>query len=190
MKTKSFNYNDLVILFDQTFAQSYQTRLIKGGDEPIYLPKDTINNFNQIVFARGYFASALHEISHWLVAGDKRRLLEDYGYWYSPDGRDQKTQLSFEKVEVKPQAIEWALSVACGHPFSVSTDNLSGWQSCRHQFKEKVYEQLTELVDGGFNDRTLVFIDVLQKFYHQSQLTLSNIGYQPSLNEVKENYEV
>ncbi|GAM69307.1 transporting ATPase [Vibrio sp. JCM 19236] len=26
----------------------------------------------------------MHEIAHWCVAGPKRRLLEDFGYWYEP----------------------------------------------------------------------------------------------------------
>lgn len=190
MTNESFNYDDLITLFDQTFTSSHQTRLIKGGDEPVYLPKDNVNDFHQIVFARGYFASALHEISHWLVAGNQRRLLEDFGYWYCADGRDQATQQAFEKVEVKPQAIEWALSMACGHPFRVSTDNLSGWQSCRHQFQDAVYDRLIELIDGDFNDRTRAFMDVLQTFYRQPQVTLDTINYQKSGDAFKENYEI
>ena len=176
--TDTFNYQDLIALFEQTFAKSYQTHLVKGGDEPIYLPKNHERAFNQIVFARGYFASALHEISHWLVAGEDRRLLEDFGYWYCADGRDELTQKKFEAVEVKPQAIEWALSLACGHPFRVSTDNLSGWQSCRHQFQDNVYQRLCELVDGAFNQRTLLFINALRDFYKQPPLCLTRLNYQ------------
>ncbi len=39
-----------------------------------------------------FFASALHEISHWCVAGKARREQVDFGYWYCPDGRDAMTQ--------------------------------------------------------------------------------------------------
>lgn len=53
------------------------------------------------------FNSALHEISHWTIAGAKRRLLPDLGYWYAPDGRTKEQQDLFEQVEIKPQAIEW-----------------------------------------------------------------------------------
>jgi len=178
--TEQFDYQDLITLFDQTFASSHHTRLVKGGDEPIYLPKNHEREFNQIIFARGYFASALHEISHWLVAGNDRRLLEDFGYWYCADGRDEQTQRKFEAVEVKPQAIEWALSLACGHPFRVSTDNLSGWQSCRHQFQDNVFDRLLELMAGKFNQRTLLFMDVLREFYQQPPLSLEHINYQKS----------
>ncbi len=54
--------------------------------------------------SRTVFASALHEISHWCIAGKARRELVDFGYWYCPDGRDAMTQSQFEDVEVKPQA--------------------------------------------------------------------------------------
>jgi len=185
-KHATFELDHLITLFDQTFKSSFNTRLIKGGDEPIYLPKTTIDGYHQIVFARGYFASALHEIAHWLVAGESRRLLEDYGYWYCPDGRDEQTQKTFETVEVKPQAIEWALSLACGHPFSVSTDNLSGWQSCRHQFQDKVYQRLICLIEGEFNERTKLFINVLQQFYTQPKLTTKHIQYRHQREGIKE----
>ncbi|NRA84777.1 MAG: elongation factor P hydroxylase, partial [Gammaproteobacteria bacterium] len=90
-------YQDLITVFNQTFQSTYNTQLVKGGDEPLYLPaSDGANrSHHQIIFARGFYASALHEIAHWLVAGSQRRLLEDFGYWYCPDGRDQATQLSF-----------------------------------------------------------------------------------------------
>jgi len=179
---EQFHYQDLISLFDNTFAQSHNTRLVKGGDEPVYRPQDENVAFNRIIFARGYFASALHEIPHWLVAGEKRRLLEDFGYWYCADGRDEPTQRKFEAVEVKPQAIEWALSLACGHPFRVSTDNLSGWQSCRHQFQDNVYQRLCELVNGKFNDRTLLFMTALRNFYDQPPLCLKRLNYQSSVS--------
>lgn len=175
-----FDYNDLIVLFNNTFKQSLDTCLVKGGDEPIYLPKDEQHPLHRIIFARGYFASALHEMSHWLVAGCERRLLEDFGYWYCPDGRDETTQRAFEQVEVKPQAIEWALSLACGHPFRVSTDNLSGWQSNRQAFQDNVYKQLCDLIKQGFNDRTQQLLDVLQAHYRQPPLTIAHINYQVS----------
>ena len=75
-------YSDLINLFEQCFYISHNTKLVKGKDEPIYIPKTTEVNYHQIVFAHGYYASALHEIAHWCLAGDARRLLEDFGYWY------------------------------------------------------------------------------------------------------------
>ncbi|WP_459782603.1 elongation factor P hydroxylase, partial [Photobacterium sp. R1] len=92
------DYNDLITLFNRTFLTRFNTELVLGGDEPIYLPADTEHPHHRIVFARGYFASALHEIAHWCIAGPERRLKEDYGYWYLPDGRDTEQQAVFEQV--------------------------------------------------------------------------------------------
>lgn len=178
-----FDYHDLIAVFNSTFEKSHLTQLVKGDDEPIYLPKDKDNTFHRIVFARGYYASGLHEIAHWLVAGEKRRLLEDYGYWYCPDGRDEETQKAFESVEVYPQAIEWALSLSCGHPFRVSTDNLSGFQSDRHAFQDKVYARLCLLIDVGFNERTRKLMTALQAYYSQPILSKDSMNYQPHVVE-------
>jgi len=177
---QAFDYNDLIAIFDAQFYASEQTMLVKGGDEPIYLPKDSVHSHHRIIFARGFFASALHETSHWLVAGKARRQLEDYGYWYCPDGRDKAKQLEFEAMEVKPQAIEWALCIACGCDFNVSSDNLNGWQSDRFAFQDKVYARLTQLVQGGFNSRTKQLISALQVFYRTAPITLESIAYEPS----------
>lgn len=156
---------DLICIFEHTFYQSHNTRLVKGEHEPIYIPADVKTPYHQVVFAHGFYASALHEIAHWLVAGDKRRLLEDYGYWYCPDGRDKAQQGEFEAVEVKPQAIEWALSVAAGFEFNVSVDNLNGEQTCRFDFQARVYKQLLQLLKIGFNPRTTTLLKALSEFY-------------------------
>ena len=118
-------YQDLIRIFNHTFSSSMNTRLIKGGDEPLYSPANEACDYHQIIFAHGFFSSALHEISHWCLAGANRRLKEDFGYWYTPDGRDESQQREFEQVETKPQAIEWALSVSAGKSFDVSVDNFS-----------------------------------------------------------------
>lgn len=124
--TETHNYHQLIQIFDSCFYEEFNTRLIKGDDEPIYLPADEQEDFNRIVFAHGYYASGLHEISHWCVAGAERRKLVDFGYWYCPDGRDAQTQSEFEKVEIKPQSYEWLFCAAAGFRFNVSCDNLSG----------------------------------------------------------------
>ncbi|CAM3732942.1 Elongation factor P hydroxylase [Halomonas casei] len=53
---------DITALFDGVFGQRYQTRLIRGDDEPLYRPANNETPYHQVIFARGYFASALHEI--------------------------------------------------------------------------------------------------------------------------------
>ena len=80
MNTTTHHYEQLITLFDGCFADDFNTRLIKGDDEPIYLPADAELPYHRIVFAHGYYASALHEISHWCIAGKARRELVDFGY--------------------------------------------------------------------------------------------------------------
>ena len=162
---------DLIRLFDQTFASSENTRLIRGKDEPVYLPADKNTPYHQVVFAHGFFASALHEIAHWCIAGKQRRLLEDYGYWYCPDGRNAQQQAEFEKVEIKPQAVEWGLSLACNKPFQVSTDNLNGAEPDRFTFTQNVQMQLEHFIECGFPPRAERFIQVLRQFYQVAPIT-------------------
>ena len=142
-------YQDLIKLFNHCFAESHNTRLEKGGDEPIYLPADASRSYHVIYFAHGFFSSALHECAHWLIAGPARRLQVDFGYWYVPDGRNTEQQRLFQSVEVKPQAMEWILSVATGHRFRVSIDNLNGEETDFMQFKQAVRQQVIDYEQRG-----------------------------------------
>lgn len=175
--TTAFNYQDLINIFENTFLETYQTQLVCGEHEPIYIPANNEYAFHRIIFAHGFYASALHEIAHWLVAGEKRRLLEDYGYWYEPDGRNARQQAEFEKVEVVPQAIEWALAVSCGFKFDVSADNLSGIEIDRLAFKHKVYQQVLSYLENGFSSRTKALINALVAFYKTPPLTKELFSY-------------
>jgi len=166
------NYQDLITLFDSAFFEQYNTHLIKGGDEPLYSPADAKCSYHQIIFAHGYYESAFHEIAHWCQAGEKRRLIEDFGYWYIPDGRNEKQQKKFEQVEVYPQAIEWAFNVAAQKKFHTSADNLAGYQGDTEGFKAKVYQQVLVFLEKGFPPRAQIFIEVLAKFY-KTKLPLS-----------------
>ncbi len=159
------HYQDLIKLFDETFFEQYNTRLIKGGDEPIYLPVDDNYSYHQIVFARGFYASAFHEIAHWCIAGKERRLKEDFGYWYIPDGRNEKQQKRFEQVEIVPQAVEWAFNVAANKKFHVSSDNIEGFEADTTTFKKNVHQQVLTYLEIGFPARAQIFIDALAKFY-------------------------
>jgi elongation factor P hydroxylase len=159
------NYQDLITLFEQTFFEQYNTRLIRGGDEPLYSPANERTAYHQIIFAHGYYASAFHEISHWCQAGEKRRLIEDFGYWYIPDGRNEKQQKKFEQVEVIPQAIEWAFNVAAQKKYHTSADNLNGYQGDTEGFKAKVYQQVLVFIEQGFPPRAQQFIEALTSFY-------------------------
>lgn len=168
---------DIIQLFDGCFSASFNTRLVKGNDEPIYLPAGATDigiaaqDYAQVVFAHGYYASALHEIAHWCLAGEQRRLKVDFGYWYCPDGRTAEQQAKFQQVEIKPQAIEWGLCIAAGFEFNVSCDNLSGdefgQQPDHRGFREKVHDQVKTYLANGFPPRAQILMQALSKFYQQ-----------------------
>ncbi|WP_232505623.1 elongation factor P hydroxylase [Legionella clemsonensis] len=152
----------------------YNTRLVKGGDEPLYLPADDATPYHAIFFAHGFFSSALHECAHWLIAGKKRRELIDYGYWYEPDGRTAEQQQIFQRVEAKPQALEWILSVAAGYRFRMSIDNLNGPALGVEEFKLAIYRQVTVYCETGLTPRAALLRKALCHFYKTSaQLELN-----------------
>lgn len=159
---------DLISIFDRLFFDTFNTRLVRGGDEPIYLPADEQLPYHRLVFARGFFSSALHEVAHWCIAGTERRQLVDFGYWYNPDGRTAVQQRSFEAVEVKPQALEWLFSHAAGCRFFVSADNLSGEPTDNAGFKQRVLEQVTTYCRDGLPERAALFREALCGFYGTS----------------------
>lgn len=167
--------DDLIALFDKTFSQSFNTRLIRGEHEPIYLPADAETPYHRIIFAHGFFSSALHEIAHWCIAGAKRRLLEDYGYWYCPDGRDESQQKAFEQKEIKPQAVEWALTLSAGRNFRVSTDNLNGAEPDREGFTRAVYAQLCDYAETAFPPRAVTLMAALQQHFDTAPVTAESV---------------
>lgn len=139
----------LIALFNATFLKTQRTQLVCCEPEPIYRPADETHPYHRIFFAHGFFASALHEIAHWCIAGKQRRLLEDFGYWYEPDGRSAERQVEFEKVEVKPQALEWIFSQAARFPFQFSADNLALNNQPSPAFKQAVLEQVKNYLTHG-----------------------------------------
>lgn len=161
-------YQDLIRIFDHCFANTYNTRLVKGDEEPVYLPADNERPYHAIIFAHGFFSSALHECAHWFIAGKERRKLVDFGYWYMPDGRTAEQQELFQKVEIKPQALEWILSAATGHKFRVSVDNLNGAETDTDAFKAAVHSQVIDYCLQGLPHRAQLFREALCSFYKRS----------------------
>ncbi len=159
---------DLIKLFDEQFKQTEKTVLIKGDSEPLYLPAKTREDYHQVIFAHGFFSSALHEISHWCIAGIQRRRQLDYGYWYAPDGRSVDEQVAFAAVEAKPQALEWIFHQAAGHKFVVSLDNLSLDPSDFDFFKTKVVQEIERYQLVGLPKRAAIFHRALAEAYGQS----------------------
>jgi elongation factor P hydroxylase len=132
---------------------AYNTRLVGGFPEPFY--KAAVNNSPaEVQFTRDFERSALHELAHWCIAGAKRRLVDDYGYWYEPDGRSEEQQQSFFRVEVKPQAIEKHFCLALDIPFQVSLDNIDNTPSDGIDgFIADVEQQYQAYLGSGFPDR-------------------------------------
>jgi elongation factor P hydroxylase len=164
--------NDLIMLFNDLFREPFWTLLVKGGEEPEYVPADNHDGCAQIIFAHDYYASALHEISHWCIAGEERRTLRDYGYWYCPDGRNRSQQQAFEAAEVKPQALEWLFSAAAGSRFHISLDNLSGDGAVDETaFRYNVQSQADHYLTHGMPGRAETFFRALMTFYGTSVQT-------------------
>lgn len=201
MQNQEPSIKKLVSVFNKLFVSQENTRLQMGAEEPFY--QASKNGDNAIIFAReDYFSSALHEIAHWTIAGEKRRQQDDFGYWYESEGRTPQQQLQFENVEVKPQAIEWLLSLACGQTFSISADNFfddkgsddkgsddngSDDKGSEHkssqniiaseQFKKSVSEQMKNYFESGLPARANQFLlELCKEFRAGRPLSLDEIA--------------
>ncbi|MDM3872626.1 elongation factor P hydroxylase [Porticoccus sp. W117] len=150
-------------LFNQLFLGTMSTRLIGGAEEPLYLPADDTCPYHRLYYREDYLSSALHEIAHWCIAGNERRLQVDFGYWYNPDGRTAQQQQQFEQVEVKPQAVEWHLSVAAGQRFHLSADNLHGEAGASDSFADAVCQQAQQYCAKGLPQRAQTLVEALQQ---------------------------
>jgi elongation factor P hydroxylase len=147
-------------VFSRCFSKSLRTRLQGGAEEPLYQPARNQQDWHRLYYRADYFASALHEVSHWCIAGAQRRQQLDFGYWYAPDGRDQGQQKTFEAVEYKPQALEWFFSKACGYGFRISVDNLdpeTGRLPDTRCFRQRVHKQVLYWQQEGLPERALRF---------------------------------
>jgi elongation factor P hydroxylase len=151
----------IVKVFNELFLKSHNTLLCGGAEEPIYAPADKNFLQHRIVFSHNYAASALHEVAHWCVAGENRRLLCDYGYWYAPDGRSTAQQQEFELAEVKPQALEWLFAQAAGLTFRVSADNLDSSLGASQGFKDNIHYQVGDYLSTGLSSRAQEFVEGL-----------------------------
>ena len=159
-----FRAERLQQVFDACFFQAHNTRLLGGADEPLYQPTKNAGFFNTLYYRQDFFASALHEVSHWCIAGAQRRGQLDFGYWYAPEGRSAQQQLAFEAVERKPQALEWYFAKACNYRFQVSADNLELVDSsapATMTFQQAVLEQALAWQQSGLPPRAAIFYRAL-----------------------------
>lgn len=96
-----------------------------GAAEPFYqAPK--ADRTATLFFREDYVRSLLHEMAHYCLAGDHRRELDDFGFWYHPCGRSAAQQKQFEAAEARPQALERIFCETLGVPFQPSLDDFSG----------------------------------------------------------------
>lgn len=161
-------------VFAGCFADSEATRLVGGAAEPLYVPAgdegcgDSVP-WHRLYYREDFFASALHEVAHWCIAGARRRLLRDFGYWYRPDGRGPAEQAAFQAVEARPQALEWFFARACAYPFRVSLDNLESNETAETArgaetaFKRAVVEQANGLRAAGLPPRARRYFESLSR---------------------------
>ena len=157
-----FSAGRLERVFNDCFAADFRTLLFGGASEPIYQPAPSPGQFHTLRYREDFFASALHEVAHWCIAGDARRQKVDFGYWYAPDGRDPGQQSAFEAVEDKPQALEWYFSQACGYAFKLSTDNLAAFNGelpDNRAFRRRVCSQAQHWQRAGLPARA-------ERFFH------------------------
>jgi elongation factor P hydroxylase len=160
-------------LFNTLFSQTERTILCSGAEEPLYLPASETEGLHVIYATLDYFSSALHEISHWCIAGEARRQLPDYGYWYEPDGRTLQQQSLFEKVEVKPQALEWLFTEACGQHFRLSVDNVNQPEmKASESFKQNVHSQVLQYLKHGLPQRATLFLNALLGYFQPDRTVL------------------
>jgi elongation factor P hydroxylase len=152
-------------LLNTHYLPTFNTILVGGHEEPFYEAAKSCQPA-RIGFTRDYIRSAMHELAHWCIAGKKRRLQDDFGYWYAPDGRTQVQQELFYSVEVRPQAIEWAFATACGVPFEVSMDNLNSAVEGSASFEQQVRTQVAHYVERGFPKRAGEIVALLSEDSH------------------------
>ena len=154
---------ELERIFEACFFADYRTLLVGGGEEPVYFPSlDPESAPHRIVYREDFFSSALHEVAHWCLAGPDRRRLEDYGYWYAPDGRDGAQQAAFERAEARPQALEWVLTETCGQVFNLSADNLDAGLGPSVSFSAAVDRERKHLLEAGLPPRAERFRAALE----------------------------
>ena len=159
---RGFDSQRLEAVFNRCFRQSLRTVLVGGAAEPFYLPAAAGTGLHELHYREDFFASALHETAHWCIAGEARRRLADFGYWYDPDGRDHAQQIAFQQVERKPQALEWVFAKACDFPFRVSVDNLDGdFAFTSGSFAREVLKEAHGWQARGLPERAQAFFDAL-----------------------------
>ena len=174
LDARQLDARQLMCVFNREFLASDKTELIGGASEPYYEPGAP----HCIHFRADFVRSALHEVAHWCVAGRRRRQLPDYGYWYSPDGRDAELQQAFFAVEARPQAVERCFCEAIGIAFSPSVDNIGAHiePPQLRRFETRVQEWCDQFERTGLPSRAARFITALRSNTSLSQDPMPDIA--------------
>lgn len=77
--------------------------------------------------------------------------------------------MEFERLEIKPQALEWMFSTACAKPFRVSADNLNSGLAASDLFKNRIAQQ-AQIYCINLPERPAHFIAALTDFYGSGEV--------------------
>ncbi len=149
------------------------------------LPADAEVPYNRIVFAHGFYASAIHEISHWCIAGKARRELVDFSATgIARMGVMPKRKASLKMLKRSRRHSTGCSVLAAGYPLNVSCDNLEGdFEPDRVVFQRRVHAQVMDYLANGIPERPARFIKALQNYYHTPELTAEQFPWPEALNE-------
>ena len=146
---------DIVDVFAEVFGTEQDLVCLCGGfAEPAYLPASCLpascspggdRRAAEVRYTLDYPASALHEAAHWLLAGQRRRNLPDYGYWYVSEPRPAAVQRAFLRVESRVQALESWLCEAAGLEFRASVDDFRMPEAAIAAFERRVLSRAARL---------------------------------------------
>jgi elongation factor P hydroxylase len=151
----------IAAVFNREFECSHRTVMIGGGEEPLYVPA-TPKRPARVVYTRDYPASALHEASHWCLAGAQRRERRDYGYWYLPGPRSAAQRRAFFAAEADVQALEAVFATASGVKFVVSADDFAAPPAELEAFAALVEQRMAFRAAGRLPVRAQRFHAALQ----------------------------
>ncbi len=148
--------------FNNQFGASNNVCMSGGAEEPDYQPTDS-GKPARIRYRSDYAHSALHEAAHWCIAGERRRELADYGYWYEPPPRDNDAQQAFAGVEAKVQGLEAIFAEAVGLPFQVSIDDVENLLDFEAEFTGRVETERQRWRSRGLPRRAREFLQALSQ---------------------------
>ena len=154
---RALNHSDVARVFNLAFVD-YKVVMNGGHAEPLYVPGVRLA---EIHYTQDHAASALHEAAHWCTAGQRRRRLKDYGYFYSPPPRTQVDSVRFEAAEVEAQSMELLFSEAAGLRFQPSADDVNAPINGLDAFSHRILIRARERRRLGLPERAQKFVTAL-----------------------------